>query len=270
MQHIFLYRPIPVFEQFLLAELCPGQDQVLLASGHCANQQSRRVNGEAGTVLPEARVKMRVLMLFHMISGNDYTVSERRRQDGNSSPDPAPDSPAARIEVAQHVGAVAGGQIIGANIGQMTVQRDAIIQTFQHIHERSVDRGGSSQTRGGPRARAAGPGRARAGAAAGGPGGRGPVRRLPLQGPAGLRLGGRRPFYGRRAATEALLDALRRGRLAVLHAESGAGKSSLLQAGIAAHFIGAGRLDVTPREPGGTRVALWLPNVAEQVSSRGR
>ena len=54
------------------------------------------------------------------------------------SPDPAPDSPAARIEVAQHVGAVAGGQIIGTNIGQMTVQRDAIIQTFQHIHERAL------------------------------------------------------------------------------------------------------------------------------------
>ena len=84
MQHIFLYHPIPVFEQFLLAELRPGQDQVLLASGHCANQQSRRVNGEAGTVLPEARVKMRVLM----ISGNDYTVSERRRQDGNRQPRP--------------------------------------------------------------------------------------------------------------------------------------------------------------------------------------
>ena len=46
------------------------------------------------------------------------------------SPDPAPDSPAARIEVAQRVGAVAGGQIIGTNIGQMTVQGDAIIQTF--------------------------------------------------------------------------------------------------------------------------------------------
>ena len=55
-----------------------------------------------------------------------------------SSPDPAPDSPAARIEAAQHAGAVVGGQIIGTNIGQMTVQRDAIIQAFQHIHVRAL------------------------------------------------------------------------------------------------------------------------------------
>jgi DNA-binding NarL/FixJ family response regulator len=42
------------------------------------------------------------------------------------------------IEIAQHVGAVAGGQVIGASIGQMTVQRNAIIQTFQHIHVRAL------------------------------------------------------------------------------------------------------------------------------------
>ena len=33
---------------------------------------------------------------------------------------------------------MAGGRIIGTNIGQMTVQRDAIIQTFQHIHVRAL------------------------------------------------------------------------------------------------------------------------------------
>ncbi|MBK7203118.1 hypothetical protein [Candidatus Amarolinea dominans] len=95
-----------------------------------------------------------------------------------SSPDPTPDPPSTRIEVTQHTGTMTGGQVIGAQIGQATAQRDLIIQTFQTLHGRALTAEEAAKA----------------------------------------------------AADLALLDLLGRGRLAVLHAESGAGKSSLLQA----------------------------------------
>jgi hypothetical protein len=49
-------------------------------------------------------------------------------------------------------------------------------------------------------------------------------------------------FFGRSAAIASLLKRLGRGALTVLHSESGAGKSSLLQAGISSRLIGAGHL----------------------------
>ncbi|MCX6033137.1 MAG: NACHT and WD repeat domain-containing protein [Chloroflexi bacterium] len=158
----------------------------------------------------------------------------------NSAPEPT----GARISVKQQVGVIDGGQVIGTSIGQMTVQRDAIIQTFQHIHERALTAEEAAK-------RAAdlelellaqgvrGLAQRLAAQATAAPAGGSPYKGLLAYG-----LGDADRFYGRAAATEALLDALRRGRLAVLHAESGAGKSSLLQAGIAARLIGAGRLAV--------------------------
>ncbi|MFZ1467262.1 MAG: hypothetical protein WAV60_24755 [Anaerolineae bacterium] len=55
-----------------------------------------------------------------------------------SSPDPTPDPPSTRIEVTQHTGTMTGGQVIGAQIGQATAQRDLIIQTFRTLHERAL------------------------------------------------------------------------------------------------------------------------------------
>ena len=59
----------------------------------------------------------------------------------DSAPSPAsvtPQPAGARITNDQRIGAVAGGQVIGTSIGQMTVQRDAIIQTLQNIHVRAL------------------------------------------------------------------------------------------------------------------------------------
>jgi hypothetical protein len=51
-------------------------------------------------------------------------------------------------------------------------------------------------------------------------------------------------FCGRAQAIHMLLDHMTRGPLTVLHAESGAGKTSLLQAGIAAQLIETGHLAI--------------------------
>jgi hypothetical protein len=54
-------------------------------------------------------------------------------------------------------------------------------------------------------------------------------------------------FYGRDEAIAALLDHLHQARLTILHAESGAGKSSLLQAGLASRLLAAGHLPLYVR-----------------------
>ncbi|MEO1672117.1 MAG: hypothetical protein AAFR77_15260, partial [Cyanobacteria bacterium J06631_2] len=54
-------------------------------------------------------------------------------------------------------------------------------------------------------------------------------------------------FFGRERAISEMLQCLQRGRLTVLQAESGSGKSSLLQAGIAPRLIEAGHLPVNLR-----------------------
>ena len=54
-------------------------------------------------------------------------------------------------------------------------------------------------------------------------------------------------FFGRNKAKKDLLNRVRQSSLTVLHAESGAGKSSLLQAGIAAQLIADGHLAIRLR-----------------------
>src|SRR5947209_4802028 len=49
-------------------------------------------------------------------------------------------------------------------------------------------------------------------------------------------------FFGREAATKELYKKVLRDRLTVLHAKSGAGKTSLLNAGLSPRFIREGRL----------------------------
>ena len=74
-------------------------------------------------------------------------------------------------------------------------------------------------------------------------------------------------FYGRREAKEDLLNCIGQSSLAVLHAESGAGKSSLLQAGIAAQVIANGHLAVHLRsysaEPADDIKRMFIPELSQ-------
>ncbi|HEX9923332.1 MAG TPA: hypothetical protein VGD99_11785, partial [Anaerolineae bacterium] len=54
-------------------------------------------------------------------------------------------------------------------------------------------------------------------------------------------------FFGRDAAVDALYRTMLRDRLTILHAKSGAGKTSLLNAGLSPRLIGEGRLPVYAR-----------------------
>jgi formylglycine-generating enzyme required for sulfatase activity len=66
----------------------------------------------------------------------------------------------------------------------------------------------------------------------------------PYKGLLEYRLSDAELFFGRDRAIREFLQHLERGPLTVLHAESGAGKTSLLQAGIAPRLIGSGHLPV--------------------------
>lgn len=69
----------------------------------------------------------------------------------------------------------------------------------------------------------------------------------PYKGLLEYRLGDAHLFFGRERAIGELLDRMRRGPLTILHAESGAGKSSLLQAGIMPRLIAEGHLPIHVR-----------------------
>ncbi len=69
----------------------------------------------------------------------------------------------------------------------------------------------------------------------------------PYKGLIAYRLSDAEIFFGRSVAIANLLKRLGRGALTVLHSESGAGKSSLLQAGIQPRLIGAGHLPLSLR-----------------------
>ena len=89
----------------------------------------------------------------------------------------------------------------------------------------------------------------------------------PYRGLLEYRLSDAEIFFGRDNAIRELLEHLQRGPLAVLHAESGAGKTSLLQAGISPHLIVAGHLPVYLR-PYNVAPALalkraFLPNLSD-------
>ncbi len=64
----------------------------------------------------------------------------------------------------------------------------------------------------------------------------------PYKGLLAYRLSDSEIFFGRSQAIAAVLSRLQRGVFTVLHSESGAGKSSLIQAGLAPRLIGAGHL----------------------------
>ncbi len=74
-------------------------------------------------------------------------------------------------------------------------------------------------------------------------------------------------FYGRRKAIKEVLGYLQPGNLTILHAESGAGKSSLLQAGLASRLLVQGHLPLYlrpwNRDPAGAIKRAFLPNLAK-------
>ena len=73
-------------------------------------------------------------------------------------------------------------------------------------------------------------------------------------------------FYGREQAITDLWQHIHQGRLTILHSESGAGKSSLLQAGIAARLLSSGQLPlyIRPYKKSPTKAIkeVFLPDVA--------
>jgi WD40 repeat protein len=74
-------------------------------------------------------------------------------------------------------------------------------------------------------------------------------------------------FYGRRSAIKALFRLLQPGTLTVIHAESGAGKSSLLQAGLAARLLVQGHLPLLVRswnqDPAIAIKRAFIPNLSK-------
>jgi hypothetical protein len=66
----------------------------------------------------------------------------------------------------------------------------------------------------------------------------------PYKGLTAYNLSDAESFFGRQAAIHSLLSCLQNDRLTVLHAESGAGKTSLLRAGITPRLLTAGHLPV--------------------------
>jgi len=87
----------------------------------------------------------------------------------------------------------------------------------------------------------------------------------PYKGLLEYRLSDAEIFFGRARAIDDLLEHLQRGPLTVLHAESGAGKTSLLQAGISPRLIAAGHLPVYLRPynvlPSLALKRAFLPNL---------
>ncbi len=131
-------------------------------------------------------------------------------------------------------------------IGEDVVGRDKIIQNIQHIYDRAltaVDRARQAKT---VEAQYLAHGvsalalrlQARASDTTGATGG------SPYRGLLEYQLSDAEIFVGRERAIRELLQHLANGPLTVLHSESGAGKTSLLQAGLAPRLIGAWHLPV--------------------------
>ena len=74
-------------------------------------------------------------------------------------------------------------------------------------------------------------------------------------------------FYGRRTAIRELFQLLQPGSLTVIHAESGAGKSSLLQAGLASRLLVRGHLPLLVRswnqDPAIAIKRAFIPNLSK-------
>jgi len=92
------------------------------------------------------------------------------------------------------------------------------------------------------------------------------VKGSPYKGLLEYRLSDAEIFYGRSQAIAALMGNLKRSPLTILHAESGAGKTSLVQAGIMPRLIAAGHLPIYLRpynaEPSYAIKRLFIPDLS--------
>lgn len=151
-----------------------------------------------------------------------------------SSPPPEP----APTPGGVHLSATGDLAITGEVVG-----RDKIIQNIQHIYERALSAVEEAEQAQAAEAKRLAQGvsalaqrlQVHAGAEA-------IAGRNPYQGLLAYRLSDADLFFGRERAITELLEQLTRGPLTVVHSESGAGKSSLLQAGISPRLITAGHL----------------------------
>lgn len=130
-------------------------------------------------------------------------------------------------------------------IGGDVVGRDKIITNIQNIVQRALTAAEEAQTERGIERQELAKGvsafarnlQARAGVDT-------VTRGNPYKGLLTYRLSDAALFFGRARAVADVLDRLGRGPLLILHSESGAGKSSLLQAGVMPQLIGRGHLPV--------------------------
>lgn len=92
----------------------------------------------------------------------------------------------------------------------------------------------------------------------------------PYKGLLEYRLSDAEIFFGRQNAIRELLEHLNRSNLTILHSESGAGKSSLLQAGVSPHIIADGHLPIYVRpyddNPVESIKRSFLPDLAKTPS----
>ncbi len=156
-----------------------------------------------------------------------------------------------------------------ATVGGDVVGRDKIIHNIQHIYQRTLSVTEKIERKESLEARFLASGvtafvarlQARASDAGGG------QRRQPYKGLLEYHLGEADMFFGRSRAIAEFLEVLQRGPLTILHAETGAGKTSLLQAGISPHLLAQGHLPVLLRPyntaPGLYLRRTFLPNLSE-------
>ncbi len=185
--------------------------------------------------------------------------------------------PAASPTVAEEtVGAISLAATGNLTIAGDVVGRDKIINHIQNIYQRALTaaEATASDREIERRVLAQGIGayarRLQAIAAEGADGNR---AGSPYRGLLAYRLSDAEIFYGRSGAITSVLHRLGRGPLTILHSESGAGKSSLIQAGIMPRLITAGQLPVFLRPYNASpvqvvkRAFLADPSAASQLAA---
>ena len=191
---------------------------------------------------------------------------------------PTPSNPAA---ASGSIGGdyVAGDRIINQTASGDIIARDKIVNNIQQLYARALSAAeAAEQERAFERQRLAqGVGemvqRLQARAAAAGDGAGEGAGGQPYKGLLEYRLADTEIFFGRARAVEELLECLEQAPLTVLHSESGAGKSSLLHAGLAPRLIAAGHLPLYLRpyraEPGYAikRAFLADPSQAPELAT---
>jgi hypothetical protein len=75
-QWLFKLYSLPVIYQFVVAQLGPGQNEIVLSPGHCAGEQGRWHDGETCPVISIAGVEVGLLMVSKLILHRDDDAIE--------------------------------------------------------------------------------------------------------------------------------------------------------------------------------------------------